>query len=171
VPNRIFETEVQIDRPREEIFAFFADAGNLQQITPPWVNFRIKSPLPIAMKPGALIEYTIRVHGVPLGWRTLISVWEPPFRFVDEQIKGPYSLWRHEHTFEANAEGTLCRDRIEYRSPLGWLMHPLMVDRDVMRIFEYRKVRLLQLFSTQRTVDDERAGVPIESAARPVAAV
>lgn len=144
--NRVLQTEVFIPRPRAEVFAFFADASNLERLTPRWVNFRIVTPPPIEMKQGAIIDYTIRIHGVPVRWRTEIEAWEPPRRFVDTQLQGPYWLWRHEHTFEEVEGGTLCGDRVTYRAPMGWLTHPLLVDRDVRRIFEYRKAKLLEIF-------------------------
>ena len=139
------EREQWFPRPLEEVFAFFADAGNLEAITPPWLGFEVLTPRPIAMRPGTLIDYRLRLRGVPLRWRTEISVWQPPHRFVDEQRRGPYREWVHEHTFAAVDGGTLVRDRVRYRVPGGWLVHELFVRRDVERIFDYRRERLASL--------------------------
>jgi ligand-binding SRPBCC domain-containing protein len=146
-----FETALWLPQPREVVFAYFSDAANLQAITPPWLHFHILTPLPIAMRAGALIDYRLRVHGVPLRWRTRIAVWEPPFRFVDEQLRGPYRRWVHEHTFEAVDGGTLCRDRVEYDVPGGRLIERLFVRRDVEQIFAYRRQRLEERFGRAET--------------------
>jgi hypothetical protein len=132
-------------RPLDDVFAFFADAGNLETITPPWLGFEVLTPRPIAMRPGALIDYRLRLRGLPVRWRTAISVWQPPHRFVDEQRRGPYREWRHEHTFKAVDGGTLVRDHVRYRVPGGRLVHELFVRRDVARIFDFRRDRLAQL--------------------------
>jgi ligand-binding SRPBCC domain-containing protein len=142
----IFETELWLPHPRNEVFAFFGDAHNLERITPPWVNFAVLTPAPIVMRPGILIDYLIRIHGVPVRWRTEISAWQPPFQFVDEQRRGPYRLWHHTHTFEEREGGTLCRDRVRYWPRGGALMNWLFVRKDVERIFEYRRQRLVEIF-------------------------
>jgi ligand-binding SRPBCC domain-containing protein len=142
----IFETELWLPHPRNEVFAFFGDAHNLERITPPWVNFAVLTPAPIVMRPGILIDYRIRIHGVPVRWRTEISAWQPPFQFVDEQRRGPYRLWHHTHTFEEREGGTLCRDRVRYWPRGGALMNWLFVRKDVERIFEYRRQRLVEIF-------------------------
>jgi ligand-binding SRPBCC domain-containing protein len=136
------ETEQVVPCAREEVFAFFADAGNLNVLTPPWLHFRILTPTPIAMGEGTLIDYTIRLHGIPMRWRTRISAWEPGRRFVDEQARGPFLQWVHEHTFEDVPGGTRCRDRVNYRVPLGALAHGLLVRRDNLRIFAYRREQM-----------------------------
>lgn len=136
--------------PRGEVFAFFADAGNLEAITPPWLAFRITTPTPIDLKPGALIDYRLRLHGVPFRWRTLISDWDPPHRFVDEQVKGPYSLWRHEHVFEEAEGGTWITDRVEYSHFGGRLVNRLLVRPDLDRIFAYRKQRTKELLTLEK---------------------
>jgi ligand-binding SRPBCC domain-containing protein len=128
------------------VFRFFADARNLEAITPPWVQFQILTPGVIEMRPGALIDYRIKIHGIPVRWRTEITGWEPPFRFVDEQRRGPYRRWIHTHTFEEHPQGTLCRDHVQYAVWGGQLIHWLFVRRDVQRIFQYRTERLNQLF-------------------------
>ena len=135
-----------IPRPRTEVFAFFSNAANLETITPPWLNFRIVTETPIEMRAGALIDYRIRLRLMPLKWRTEISVWEPPARFVDRQLRGPYRKWIHEHRFEECDGGTLVTDRIEYDVVGGWLVHEALVKPDVQKIFAYRQERLRQIF-------------------------
>jgi ligand-binding SRPBCC domain-containing protein len=138
--------ELWLPRPRAQVFPFFADARNLEALTPPWLNFEVLTPAPIAMRPGALIDYRIRVHGVPIGWRTEIVEWTPPHRFVDVQLRGPYTLWHHTHTFEERDGGTLCVDDVRYRPRGGALMNWLFVRRDVEKIFQYRQQRLREMF-------------------------
>lgn len=132
--------------PREAIFAFFADAGNLQRLTPPWLQFNIVTPTPIAMRSGAVIDYRLRLHGINLRWRSRIAVWDPPLTFADEQIRGPYRCWRHEHIFEVTDAGTLCRDVVDYRVLGGRLIHRWLVRRDLLAIFAYRQEKLRELF-------------------------
>jgi ligand-binding SRPBCC domain-containing protein len=145
---REFQTELWLPRPREEVFAFFADAANLDAITPPWVHFHTVTPAPIEMRPGTLIDHKLRIHGVPIRWRSRITVWEPPARFVDEQVRGPYRLWRHEHVFEERDAGTLVRDRVQYAVPFDFVVHELFVRRDVEKIFAHRTETLRQRFAT-----------------------
>jgi hypothetical protein len=128
------------------VFPFFSEAKNLEQLTPDWLSFQILSPLPIEMRVGALIDYRIRLYKVPMRWRTLISAWEPPYRFVDEQLRGPYSTWWHEHTFVEKDGGTLLADHVRYQAPLGFFSHPLMVNRQLQRIFDYRTDVIRRLF-------------------------
>jgi ligand-binding SRPBCC domain-containing protein len=139
-------TELWLPRPRDEVFPFFADARNLETITPPWLRFEVLTPALIAMRPGALIDYRIRVHGIPIRWRTEIAEWQPPHRFVDVQLRGPYTLWHHTHTFEERDGGTLCSDQVRYRPLGGALMNWLVVRRDVEAIFRYRQQRMKDLF-------------------------
>jgi ligand-binding SRPBCC domain-containing protein len=145
---RIFEhrSETWLARPRAEVFPFFADATNLERLTPPWLAFAILTPRPIEMRVGARIDYRLRVHGVPLRWRSEITAWEPPWRFVDEQIRGPYRLWQHTHTFVETEGGTTIHDRVRYSVPGGLLVHKLLVQRDVRSIFAYREKVLRELF-------------------------
>jgi ligand-binding SRPBCC domain-containing protein len=142
----LLETEQLIERPRDEIFPFFAEARNLEALTPPWVRFRIVTPTPIEMRVGALIDYKLRIRGLPVRWRSEITVWEPPHRFVDEQRRGPYRSWRHEHRFEERDGGTLLIDRIEYSVWGGALVDRLLVARDVRAIFAYRHQELERRF-------------------------
>lgn len=140
-PVHILEREQRIGLPRERVFGFYGDALNLKAITPPWLGFEVTTPGPIAMGPGARIEYRLRLHGVPVRWQTRIAAWEPPLRFVDVQVRGPYSLWEHTHEFEDEAGATLIRDRVRYAlplGPLGELAHRAVVRRDLARIFDYR---------------------------------
>lgn len=126
------------------MFAFFSEARNLDAITPPWVRFRMVTAGPVEMKAGALIDYKLRVRGFPIRWRTKITEWNPPVRFVDEQLRGPYRLWIHEHEFESRDGGTLVRDRVRYAVAFDFLVHNLFVRRDVARIFAYRTENLLR---------------------------
>ncbi len=140
------QTEIWLPRPLDEVFAFFAEARNLEALTPPWVKFSVLTPGHIEMRPGALIDYQIRVHGIPIRWRTEITEWQPPNHFVDKQLRGPYRLWHHTHAFEERDGGTLCLDHVRYCPRGGALIHWLFVRRDVERIFNYRQQRLQQLF-------------------------
>jgi len=141
------ETSLYLPRPLDAIFPFFADAANLEALTPPWLRFKILTPLPIPMRPGAFIEYRIRLHGMPLEWQSEITAWEPPNRFVDEQRRGPYRQWIHEHTFVTRGEGTEIRDLVRYAVPGGRTINFLFVQPQVRKIFEYRAAQLQKLFS------------------------
>ncbi len=147
---REFKAEVWLPVPPEEVFPFFADAGNLDVITPPWLHFRIVTPQPLQMQAGTIIDYKLRLHGMPLRWRTLIKEWQPPHRFVDEQVRGPYQQWIHEHTFEPRDGGTLARDVVQYAVPLDVVLHPLFVRRDLKRIFAFRQEVLRAKFGAKR---------------------
>jgi ligand-binding SRPBCC domain-containing protein len=143
---RKFESELWLPRPLEEVFKFFSDAANLDALTPPWLNFRIVTPSPIAMHAGALIDYRLRVRAIPIRWRTRITEWSPPHRFVDEQLRGPYRLWHHEHEFESKDGGTLVRDRVRYAVWFDLIVHRFLVRPDIERIFAYRQQKLRELF-------------------------
>jgi ligand-binding SRPBCC domain-containing protein len=136
-----FETETEIPLPPEEVFPFFAAAENLERITPPELRFRILTALPIEMGRGTLIDYRLRLEGIPFRWRTEISEWDPPRAFTDRQLRGPYHTWIHRHTFEPMGSGTLMRDRVDYRLPLWPFGEPALplVRRKIARIFEYRR--------------------------------
>lgn len=132
----------RIPRPLPEVFAFFADAANLEALTPGFLRFRILTPLPIEMGVGARIDYRLALWGMPVTWRTRISTWEPMSRFVDEQEAGPYAYWHHLHEFEAEDGATRMRDQVTYRlplGPLGELAHGLWVRRQLLRIFDFRE--------------------------------
>ena len=144
MPIQMLRREQRLHRPREAVFAFFADPRNLEAVTPPLLRFRVVTPEPIVMGAGTLIRYRLRVHGVSLSWLTEITRWEPPYAFVDEQREGPYALWHHTHTFQADGDDTIMRDVVRYRigfGPLGALAHALTVRRDLERIFDYRAER------------------------------
>ena len=139
---REFQSELWLPLPPAELFEFFGDAGNLDALTPTWLHFHIVTPPPIVLKAGALIDYRLRVHGLPLRWRTRINVWQPPHRFVDEQIRGPYRQWIHEHTFEPRDGGTLARDSVRYAVPFDLLTHRWLVRPDIEKIFQFRSEAL-----------------------------
>ncbi len=143
----VLERDQVIPRERDEVFAFFADAFNLEAITPPWLGFRVITPRPIGMAPGTSIEYRLKLHGLRVDWLTSIEIWEPGRRFVDTQVRGPYRLWRHTHLFEDHPNGTLVRDRVSYAiplGPLGELARLLFVRRDLDRIFDHRQVAVAE---------------------------
>ena len=146
------ETTQRLPRPPEEVFPFFADARNLEAITPPLLRFRVLTPGPIEMQVGTHIQYRLRVRGVPVAWHTLIQAWEPPHRFVDAQVRGPYALWHHTHEFAPTEDGTgtLMTDRVRYAvgfGPLGDVAVRLLVRRDVEAIFAFRREALVPLLA------------------------
>ena len=143
-----YKDEIVLPVPIDEVFGFFAEARNLEKLTPPWLRFEVLTEGPITMAPGILIDYRIHWRGIPLRWRTEIEVWEPPHRFVDRQIRGPYRLWRHEHLFIDRGNGTSIIDRVEYAPFGGALAQRLVVARDVKRIFAYRHEVLHRAFGT-----------------------
>jgi ligand-binding SRPBCC domain-containing protein len=144
---REFKSELWLPLPPEAVFPFFGNAANLDAITPPWLHFRILTPLPIVMREGTVIDYRLKVHGISLRWRTRISAWQPPHRFVDEQLRGPYRQWIHEHTFEPCNDGTLARDGVRYAVPFDALLHRWFVRPDIERIFEFRAAELKRRFA------------------------
>jgi ligand-binding SRPBCC domain-containing protein len=147
-PTYVIAREQWLARPIEEVFAFYGDATNLEAITPGWLRFSIITPTPIVMDVGTLIEYRLHWRGIPLRWTTRIEAWEPPYCFVDTQLKGPYRLWHHTHTFESQRGGTLIGDVVRYRLPLGWLgwaLHRLGVRRDLEAVFDERARRIREL--------------------------
>jgi ligand-binding SRPBCC domain-containing protein len=147
----VLRREQRLPRPPAEVFHFFADARNLEAITPPWLGFTVSTPGPIEMRPGAAIEYRLKLHAVPIRWRTTIAVWDPPQRFVDVQIRGPYRLWHHTHDFEPDDDGgTVMRDTVRYAipfGPLGNLAHRLLVRRDLEAIFDFRSAAVSAHFT------------------------
>ncbi len=146
--EQLLEREQRVQAPLESTFEIYSDASNLEAITPPWLGFRITSKLPIEMCEGALISYRLRVHGMPVSWTTRIEVWEPPYRFADMQLSGPYDLWHHTHEFERDGDETVIRDRVRYRigyGPMGALALRLFVRRDLEKIFDYRRDATVEL--------------------------
>jgi len=142
-----------LPRPREDVFAFFSDARNLQRITPAFLKFHVLTPGPIPMRAGALIDYRLSLRGLPLRWRTEITAWDPPVRFVDVQLRGPYAEWVHTHTFEEEEGGTRVHDVVRYRLPgpsvITRIVNTLMVAPDTTRIFEFRHKALEEIFNAQ----------------------
>ena len=137
--------ETLVHAPVAEAFAFFADAANLERLTPPWLRFSIRTPMPVAMRAGVEIEYRLRLYGVPIRWVSVINVWETGVRFVDRQIAGPYLWWVHEHRFEPAGDATRMIDTVEYRPRMAWLTGGF-VSRDVERIFDTATPRFARFF-------------------------
>lgn len=135
-----------VPRDLDEVFEFFSNAGNLERLTPPWIRFQVLTPQPITMHTGLLIDYKLRIRGVPMRWQSEITAWQPETFFVDEQRRGPYSFWRHEHRFESCDGGTRVFDEVHYGVPGGALIHMLLVRRDVQSIFRYRQQSLQEIF-------------------------
>ena len=131
----------------DEVFPFFADAFNLERLTPPSLRFELLTPPPIEMSAGTLIDYRLRLRGIPLRWQSEITVWEPPHRFVDEQRRGPYRLWIHEHTFTTQDGGTLAKDIVQYAVLGGAIAQRLFVGSELKRIFDYRRAALKNYFA------------------------
>ncbi len=143
------ERKIWVPHSVPEVFDFFSRAENLERLTPPWMHFRILTPLPIPMKQGATIAYALRVRGVPIRWLTEIELWNPPYEFVDVQVKGPYKLWHHTHRFSESEGGTSIEDAVRYVLPfglLGRLIHRIQVARDIEKIFDYRARQVQALF-------------------------
>lgn len=141
---------MHIPQKIEKVFAFFSDPLNLEKITPPWLHFSVQDPEKVTIHKGATIDYRLKVRGLPLRWRSLISQWQPPYRFVDEQIRGPYKLWRHQHLFEPTAGGTTVSDIVHYRVFGGRIIERALVRPDLKRIFQFRQTALGELFAPQR---------------------
>ncbi|HRI03249.1 MAG TPA: SRPBCC family protein [Pyrinomonadaceae bacterium] len=146
----IFRTLQEIDLPREEVFEFFSNAENLERITPPELGFNIITPLPIDIKKGTLIDYRLSLHGFPIKWRTEITHWEPPFEFIDMQLRGPYKQWIHTHRFTEPEPGkTLMEDEVRYRlpfEPVGDVVK-FLVGGKIKKIFDYRRQAVNEYFS------------------------
>lgn len=140
------ERRQRLSAPLDEVFDFFARAQNLERITPSWLRFEVRGTEPDQIAEGTLIHYGLRLHGVPLRWTSRIEEWSPGRSFVDRQIRGPYRVWHHRHTFLPDGDGTLVTDEVHYALPLGGLgelAHPLFVRRDLERIFDYRQAAVL----------------------------
>lgn len=144
------EVEQWVPLPPEAVFPFYADAANLERLTPPFLRFRVLGASTTTMQEGTLIDYRLRLHGLPIRWRSRIEAWAPPGAFVDRQVRGPYALWHHRHTFQPYDGGTLVRDRVRYRLPggaLGQLVAGRLVARDLARIFAYRRAAVAEIFA------------------------
>jgi len=146
----VLQREQRLPAPPDAVFPFFADAANLEAITPPLLRFRVVTPGPVEMGAGTFIQYSLRLRGLPVRWDTLIQAWEPPHRFVDVQVRGPYRLWHHTHELEPldGGSATLMRDTVRYAlgfGPAGELAHRLLVRRDLEAIFDFRAERVLAL--------------------------
>ena len=140
--EHILKREMTIDLPRGEVFEFFSNASNLERITPDDLNFQITTPQPIEMREGALIEYRLKLSGIPMNWKTLISKWDPPYEFVDEQLSGPYKQWIHRHTFRELGPGrTSIEDEVRYRLPFEPFsdIASFIVEWQLRGIFDYRE--------------------------------
>jgi ligand-binding SRPBCC domain-containing protein len=144
------DLEQRVARSLPEVFEFFSQARNLERITPPWLHFRLLREAPGELGEGSLIEYRLRVHGVPVRWTSRIEIWEPGTVFVDRQVCGPYRLWRHRHDFAASGPETVVRDHVRYAMPLGpigELAHTLLIRRDLERIFTFRRRAIERLLA------------------------
>lgn len=148
----ILTRRLDVDLPQDEVFEFFADAGNLERITPPQLNFQIITPQPIEMREGALIDYQLKLRGFPVKWRTEITVWNPPYEFVDEQVRGPYRQWIHRHTFtQTGTSETQIEDEVKYRlpfAPFGDLAH-FLVKKELDYIFDFRQKTVAEILRRQ----------------------
>jgi hypothetical protein len=141
----------RLEQPLNAVFAFFAAARNLERLTPSWLQFEVLTPEPIEMGVGAVIDYRLRMHGVPLRWRSRIEEWRPGQSFIDRQLRGPYGLWHHRHTFAADGAATIVRDAVHYALPfgrLGDLADPLFVRGDLERIFDFRGQAVIAALAT-----------------------
>ncbi len=148
--THILERQQWIGRPLEEVFDFFSQAENLTLITPPWMYFDLKTPIPIEMRSGTRIDYRISLLGVPMRWRTLIGQWKPGSGFSDFQESGPYAWWEHRHEFHPMGGGVLMTDRVSYRLPFGWIgrvAHWLVVRRALDAIFDFRFERIQEILT------------------------
>ena len=138
--------ELVVPARLDAVFEFFSNAHNLDRITPDFLKFRVLTPAPIDMHAGARIDYALRLRGIPLRWTSEITAWEPPYRFIDSQIKGPYKSWIHEHRFESLGDSTKVIDEVMYDFFGGHLVHALFIKRDINRIFDHRTESLKSIF-------------------------
>ncbi len=145
----VLERQLWVARPNDEVFAFFCNAHNLDDLTPRWLHFEILTPAPIVMQQGTLIDYQLRLYGKRIRWRTEITAWKPPIRFIDKQLEGPYPQWIHTHEFRQEGGGTLIRDEVRYAVSGGWLeplIHRFFVAPSLKKIFDHRRQRLHAIF-------------------------
>ncbi|HXV50106.1 MAG TPA: SRPBCC family protein [Candidatus Binatia bacterium] len=154
-----FKTNLWLPQSRAKVFEFFSNPGNLDRLTPAWLKFEILTPATIQMNKGTLLDYRLRIRGIPIRWQSEITAWDPPYRFVDQQIKGPYSLWIHEHAFAQQDGGTLVGDRVEYAVPGGAIVQKLLVAPDLERIFRYRHKVLEEIFNPTTLSPTEQLAV------------
>ena len=152
---RHFHSELWFPHSIDTVFAVFGDARNLDLLTPPWLHFRILTPEPIEMGQGTVLDYRLRIHGIPVRWCSEITLWEPPDRFVDVQRKGPYLQWIHTHNFVEMNDGTLMQDQVEYALH-GWILESwvdaLLVRSDLKKIFKYREEKLKEFFASKAQI-------------------
>ncbi len=145
----IFQSAQFVEAPLEEVWSFFSDESNLERLTPAWLSFRVLDKSTPEMCVGTRINYALKIRGIAVKWQSEINTWEPPHRFVDEQVKGPYARWHHTHAFEARDQGTLISDQVDYALPFGWIgsLGNWFVKRDVQKIFDHRRQIIQELFS------------------------
>lgn len=144
----------------DRTWAYFASAENLPRITPPWLAFRILTPSPVVIENDSLLDYTIRWMGLPIRWRTRIIDWTPPRQFIDLQIRGPYTLWHHQHTFTPSHEGTVCTDRVIYKipgGPMAPLVHGAIIRKQLLGIFRFRRQAITRDLGWVRAVQPDVA--------------
>ncbi len=158
-PLFLLTSKIWLPRPVEDLFPFFSEARNLERITPPWLRFSVLTSEPIVMAQGTTIDYRLRWHGLPMGWRSEIARWDPPRFFVDRQLRGPFREWYHEHFFSSVNGGTEVEDRVRYAVPFGRLIHRLGVGRDVEAIFRYRQHRMCEIFGGNSDDGDLRGSI------------
>ena len=144
---RRYQTEMWVDAPIDKVFEFFSNPANLEQITPPWLKFKMVQPQYLSIGSGTIIDYRLRLHGIPITWQSEITEWNPPYHFTDVQRKGPYRHWVHTHEFNEAGTGTFIRDSVDYKVPGGYLVDRLFVRKDIERIFTYRKSKLRELMT------------------------
>ena len=145
ISGGIIDCSVQLSVKPRELFSFFSDANNLNLLTPKFLKFRIVSELPPVLYQGALIDYRLSLKGIPIFWRTKITTWDPPYRFIDKQLIGPYRKWHHEHIFIENEKGCLAIDKVHYSLLCGFLLNPVFVEPQLLQIFQYRASKLIEL--------------------------
>jgi len=150
---------IWLPQPPAKVFEFFSNPSNLDRLTPAWLNFAILTPATSQIKQGVLLDYRLRIRGIPIRWQSEIAVWDPPHRFVDRQTKGPYSVWVHQHTFEKRDNGTVVGDNVEYAVPGGSIVQKLLVAPDLERIFSYRHKVLEELFNPTKSAPAQPAGI------------
>lgn len=163
----LLEREQDLACDPGDVFAFHADPANLEEITPPWLHFEILECSTPSIREGTLLRYRLRLHGVPVHWKTRIAAWDEPHGFVDEQVEGPYRLWVHSHRFVPIPGGVRVQDRVHYRVPGGRLVHELLVRRDLERIFDFRHERIARRFPGRRAAGGETRGILADPASDP----